>query len=469
MLNKHIYRILSIYLIIFSSISSVCSQDLWENDTLMIDGIHREVMLHSQAYDWLSYLCKHVGHRLSGSPAYQSAVEYTRQMLDTIGSDSVYLQHFLVPHWSRGDHTMVRISNSALGSIELKALSLGNSVSSPLEGVHAEVIVVNSLDELENLSKDKVKGKIVFFNRPMPKDVINAFHAYGKTVDQRYNGPNLAARMGAVAAVVRSVTTKSDDEPHTGSTLYDPEGINIPALALGMKSADVLQLALENGPVTLFIQSQSKFLDEKWSQNVIAEISGSEFPNEVILVSGHLDSWDQGEGAHDDGTGCIHAMDVLHTFIRMGYKPKRTIRCVLFSNEENGLRGGAHYAESVIQKGERNIAALESDRGGFTPRGFSFEGDPPGFILNFKKVGAWEDLLLPFGLQFEVGGSGADIKPLQPQGTLLIGFVPDSQRYFDYHHAATDVLEIVNERELKLGSAAITSLIFLIDKYGLAH
>jgi hypothetical protein len=442
---------------------------LWDNDTLMIDGIHKEVMLNSQAYDWLAYLCKKVGHRLSGSPAYQAAVEYTRQMLDTMGSDSVYLQHFMVPHWSRGDHTMVRISRSNMGSFELKALSLGNSVSSPREGIHAEVLLVNSLEELENKSKKEVKGKIVFFNRSMPKDVINTFHAYGKTVDQRYNGPSLAAKMGAVAAVIRSVTTKSDDEPHTGSTLYDPEGINIPALALGMKSADLLELALENGPVSLFLQSQSKFLDEKWSQNVIAEIKGTEFPNEVIVVSGHLDSWDQGEGAHDDGAGCVHAMDVLHTFIRMNYKPKRTIRCVLFSNEENGLRGGAHYAESVVINGERNIAALESDRGGFTPRGFSFEGDPPGFMQNFKKIGAWEDLFLPFGLQFEVGGSGADIKPLQPQGTLLIGFVPDSQRYFDYHHAATDVLENVNERELKLGSAAIASLIFLIDKYGLAH
>jgi carboxypeptidase Q len=444
------------------------AQSIWENDTLALDSIYKDVLMHSQSGEWLKYLCKQVGHRLSGSPAYQSAVEYTSQVLDSIGLDSVYKQTFLVPHWRRGKPSEVRVVESATGSFPITSLALGNTVSTGENGLAAEILMVHSIEELEKLGKEIVKGKIVFYNRRMPDEVINTFHAYGRTVDQRYNGPKLAAELGALACLVRSVTTARDDEPHTGSTYHNPDGGNIPALAIGMASADRLEQAMRLGKVRLWLFCEGHFSTDKLSSNVIGEIRGSEFPDEIIVVSGHLDSWDQGEGAHDDGAGCIHAMDVLHTLRRMGYKPRRTIRCVLFSNEENGLKGGAHYADQAKGRGERHLAALESDRGGFTPRGFTFEGDAPGFIPAFRKVGSWSDLLAPYGLSLEPGGSGADIKPLQPQSTLLVGFVPDSQRYFDFHHAATDVFETVNIRELKMGTAAITSLIFLMDKHGLS-
>jgi carboxypeptidase Q len=467
---KHCVNIiLVIFLVIFTPSRSVYSQIMWNNDTLALDGIHREVLNNSSAFEWLRYLCKTIGHRLSGTPSYEASVHYFLQIMDTIGLDTFYTQSFLVPHWQRGEVSEVRVAQSPLGSFSLRSLALGNSVSTPNQGIVGDVIIVHSIEELEEIGRGGVQGKIVFFNRSMPRDVIQTFHAYGKTVDQRYNGPKVASELGAVACLVRSVSTRNDDNPHTGSTFYEPDFRNIPALAIGMQSADQLANALKLGKVSVWLKSGGHFLSEKMSHNVIGEIRGTEYPDEVILVAGHLDSWDQGEGAHDDGTGCVHALDVLHTMKRMNYKPKRTIRCVLYSNEENGLRGGAAYAAIAKESEEKHIAALESDRGGFTPRGFSFEGDQPGFIPAFRSVGLWEDLLLPYGLQLQTGGSGADIKPLQPLGTLLIGFLPDSQRYFDFHHAATDVFEAVNERELLLGSAAITSLIFLMDKYGLGQ
>ncbi len=444
------------------------AQSVWENDTLALDSIYRHVLIHSNADEWLKYLCKEVGHRLSGTPAYRAAVEYTVQVLDSIGADSVYLQDFMVPHWRRGQPSKVSVVTSKAGSFELNSLALGNTVSTPSNGISAEILMVHSLDELEKMDKSYVKGKIVFFNRRMPAEIINTFNAYGRTVDQRYSGPKLAAEMGAVACLVRSVTTANDDNPHTGSTFYEQGVRTIPAMAIGMKSADRLEQAINLGSVTVWVYCEGSFSPEKMSHNVIGEIRGTDFPDEIILFGGHLDSWDQGEGAHDDGTGCVHAMDVLETFLKIGYKPKRTLRCVLFSNEENGLRGGAHYAAAAREKGQKHLLAVESDRGGFTPRGFTFEGDAPGFLPALKKIGGWSDLLSPYGLSIDPGGSGADIKPLQPYATLLGGFIPDSQRYFDFHHAPTDVYESVNPRELKLGTAAIAALVYLVDKYGLS-
>lgn len=447
--------------------SSLLAQQEWKNDTLALDRIHREILSGSFSYEWLRGLCKHVGHRLSGSASYVAAVEYMKQILDTLGLDSVYTQSFMVSHWERGEPSTVRVVESPIGIFEITSLALGNTISTGPKGLMAEVVKVESLEELENMGSAHVKGKIVFFNRRFPQDLIQTFHGYGRTVDQRYNGPHLAAKMGAVACLVRSVTTAVDDLPHTGSAFYDSMGTNIPALAIGVQSADRLEKALFHGKVKLWLKSDARFLSEKTSYNVIGEIKGIEFPDHVIVIAGHLDSWDVGEGAHDDGAGCVHAVDVLHTFKRLGIRPRHTIRCVLYSNEENGLRGGQYYAEWAAQSGEKHIAAIESDRGGFSPRGFSFEGDNPGFLIAFRKVGTWSDLLEPYGISLQPGGSGADIKPLQSLGTLLVGFVPDSQRYFDFHHAASDIFENVHPRELKLGSAAITSLVYLIDKHGL--
>jgi Zn-dependent M28 family amino/carboxypeptidase len=224
---------------------------------------------------------------------------------------------------------------------------------------------------------------------------------------------------------------------------------------------------LKKERVELYMRNTSGMIGELESYNVVAEVKGSEFPEEIIVVGGHLDSWDVGGGAHDDGSGCVQSMQVLELFKKLNYRPKRTLRIVMFMNEENGLSGGTTYAALAKANGENHLAALESDRGGFTPRGFSCTADESVFTDRFKALKAFSDVLEPYGLHINNGGGGADIGPLKDQGTLLIGLVPDSQRYFDFHHTEADVIEAVNERELKMGAAAMASLVYMIDKYGL--
>jgi len=380
---------------------------------------------------------------------------------------SVWLEPCMVPHWVRGEKEKVRIVNSkTLGSIDLRALALGNSIGTTQGGLVAEVIEVKSLDEVDKLGRAGIAGKIVFYNRPMDPTQLRTFNAYGGAVDQRVNGPARASRYGAVATLVRSMTTKLDNVPHTGVTVFNDDPVT-PALAISTNDAELLSGLLAKEKVKIFIEASCKKLKDKLSYSVVGEIQGSEHPEEIILVGGHLDSWDVGSGAHDDGAGCVHAMDVLQILKRIGYKPKRTIRCVLFMNEENGLAGGLSYAEASNKKGEFHLAAIESDAGGFTPRGFSADGDASIFKEKFKNVIEWFPLLEAYDLTFSKGGSGADISPLKSQKGLLFGFRPDSQRYFDYHHTAADNMDAVNKRELELGAASITSLVYLIDKYGL--
>ncbi len=448
---------------------SVYSQDneMVNQDALYIKKIHDFALTNGQCYQWLHHLTKNIGHRLSGSPGAAAAIEYTRQMLDTLGLDSVWLQPCVVPHWSRGETEIVRIASSVMGSKDLNALALGGSIGTGPQGLSAEVVEVKSFDELKKLGVEKVKGKIVFFNRAFDPTKLNTFQAYGGAVEQRGQGPSEAAKYGAVAAVVRSMASGLTDIPHTGGMRYQEGVPQIPAVAISTNDAELLSSLLKSGKVAVYIRTTSSMLSDKISYNVIGEIKGSEKPEEIILVGGHLDSWDVGEGAHDDGTGCAQSMDVLQIIKRLNYKPKRTIRCVLFMNEENGLAGGRVYADEAKKKGEYHLAAIESDRGGFVPRGFTMEGDPEIFTQRFTAVSAWQDLFSPYGIQLKRGGGGADISPLKPQKTLLIGYEPDSQRYFDFHHNPNDTFEAVNKRELELGVAAMTSLIYLIDKYGL--
>jgi hypothetical protein len=351
--------------------------------------------------------------------------------------------------------------------ITLQALALGNSVGTPERGIMAEVIEVQSLDEVEKLGKEKISGKIVFYNRPMDPTQIKTFSGYGRAVDQRVFGPSKAGEYGAVAALVRSVTTSMDDFPHTGVTVYKDSIDKVPGLAISTNDAEKLSAAIKKGIVYVYVKTDCGSVGMRRAPTVIGEIQGSEFPEEIIIVGGHLDAWDVGQGAHDDGSGCVQAMEVLSLLSAMEYKPKRTIRCVLFSNEENGLAGGRKYAEMSNKVGEFHLAALESDSGGFSPRGFSFDADTSVLKTYYKQVSQWLPLLESYGLHFEIGGSGADIGPLKSQKGLLIGLRPDSQRYFDFHHTANDRIEAVNKRELELGAAAMTSLIYLIDKYGL--
>jgi hypothetical protein len=334
-------------------------------------------------------------------------------------------------------------------------------------GMVAEVVEVKSLDEVEKLGKEALNGKIVFYNRPLDPTQINTFNAYGGAVDQRGLGASRASRQGAIGVLVRSMTTRLDDVPHTGSMQYEEGVTPIPAVGISTNDAELLSKLLQEESVRVYLRTGCERYPNKLSHNVIGEIRGSEKPDEIIVIGGHLDSWDVGQGAHDDGAGCVQSMDVLQLFRRLNYKPKRTIRCVLFMNEENGLAGGRAYAAEALRKKEKHLAAIESDRGGFTPRGFTCEGDAGIFEKRFKKVVQWSDLLEPYGLVFRAAGSGADIGPLKAQKAFLFGFEPDSQRYFDYHHTAIDTFEAVNRRELEMGTAAMTALVYLLDKYGL--
>ena len=373
----------------------------------------------------------------------------------------------MVPKWVRGVPEFAYIETSPGSTIKVNICALGGSISTPSAGLKAKIIEVSGVDELEKLGKDKIEGKIVFFNRPMDASLINTFESYGGCVNQRYSGAMEASKFGAIGVIVRSMNLRIDDLPHTGSMTYGniPPDDRIPSAAISTKHADLLSgmVKLDNN-IQFYFKQNSKQLDDVLSHNVIGEITGSEYPDEYIVVGGHLDSWDLGDGAHDDGAGCTQSMEVLRLLKLSGIKPKRSIRVVLFMNEENGLRGGNKYAEIAAQKNENHIFALESDAGGFTPRGFYFDCDQS----NFEQILSWKSLFKPYLIHFfELGGSGADIGPLKNETNVLSGLKPDSQRYFDYHHAPNDTFDAVNKRELELGAATMTSLIYLIDKYGI--
>jgi hypothetical protein len=343
--------------------------------------------------------------------------------------------------------------------------ALGNSIGTGAAGISGKIVEVQNFEALATLGREKVEGKIVYFSRPMDPKHIETFRAYGGAVNQRGSGPAEAAKYGAIGAIVRSMTLAFDDNPHTGSTNYG-EGVNkIPAIAISTMDGDHLSRLLKEDPdLDFYFETHCEIQGDVLSYNVIGEITGKEFPEEVIVVGGHLDSWDLGTGAHDDGAGCVQSIEVLRILRSLGLNNKRTIRAVMFMNEENGLRGGRKYAEEVLVKNEMHVAAIESDRGGFTPRGFGMSGSPEQLL----KLKGWAILFSPYMIsEFIAGGGGADIGPLRPTGTPLIGYIPDSQRYFDFHHSQIDVFDAVNKRELEMGAAAMAALVYLIDKYGL--
>lgn len=441
---------------------AVVSQDKQqlERDKAIIKRFFDESLTNQVAYEELRYLCKKIGHRLSGSSGASKAVQWTKKRLESYGAD-VWLQEVLVPNWKRGSQEVCRIVSGE----KLTICALGNSVATPYEGISAEVVEVHTLQALDTLGREKIQGKIVFFNRPMEPTHLNTFKAYGGCVDQRSQGASEASKYGALGVIVRSMTLSTDDYPHTGSVNYQEGTPKIPAAAISTLDANYLSSELKKNPkLKIFWKQECRMMPDTLSHNVIAEIKGSQYPDEIILVGGHLDSWDKGEGAHDDGAGCVQAMEVIYLFKKFNIQPKRTIRCVLFMNEENGMRGALKYEEEATKNGEKHIACIESDRGGFTPKGFQIEG---GYAKE-EIVRKWYKLLEPFDL-FKIveGYGGVDISPFRKHSeTLLIGLEPDSQRYFDYHHADTDVFENVHPRELELGAASLATLVYLLSEYG---
>ena len=434
-------------------------------DAIFIKKLADEILTNGKAYDLLYELTKTVGGRIAGSPAMYQAEAWGVNALQQLGAPAVSKQACMVPRWVRGSGDFAKITRID-GKKQVRALdvlALGNSLGDGKK-VEATLLAVQNFDELEK-RKDEVEGKIVYFNNSFDATIVKTFEAYGKAGQYRRNGASQAAKYGAVGCIIRSLTSSTANDPHTGGMAYNDSFPKIPAQAVGPRDADYLwSLAKQSSTVKVSMATHGKFLPDTTGHNIIAEIKGAQFPEEIITIGGHLDSWDVNEGAHDDGAGVVHAIEVMRAFLAVGYQPKRTIRFVLFANEENGLRGGTAYAAAAKEKNEKHIFALESDEGGFTPRGFSFTAAP-------EKIAAaqrWLPLLKPYGTSSmdDVGG-GADIGPLNRNlNTPLCGFLPDSQRYFDVHHARSDVFENVNKRELLLGAVNIAGLIFLVDKYG---
>ena len=427
--------------------------------------IYKSSLTNSKCYSWLDYLSNKIGSRLSGSASAEKAVQYTKAQLETLGLDRVYLQEVMVPKWVRGEKETAYIQDNKT-KINVPICALGGSVATSKNGLTAEVIEVKSIKELETLGA-KIKGKIVFFNRPMEDEQIETFNAYSGCVDQRYAGAKEASKFGAVATIVRSMNLRLDDFPHTGAQSYGdiPKSQYIPTAAISTNGAELLSKTLKNNPKLKFYFKQScKQMDDVLSYNVIGEIKGSEHPENIMVVGGHLDSWDLADGSHDDGAGVVQSMEVMNIFKNLGYKPKNTIRAVLFMNEENGGKGGKKYEELAQANKENHIFALESDSGGFSPRGFSLESDD----ANFNKILGWKNLFEPYLIHsFVKGHAGSDIEPLTSKMLVKAGLKPDSQRYFDYHHALNDKFDAINKRELELGAATMASLMYLIDQNGI--
>lgn len=436
-----------------------------QNHSENIKTIFNLELTEGHTYENLRYLCKDIGHRLSGSPQAAAAVEYTRQLMESYGFDTVYLQPVMVPHWVRGGKDEVKIVNSnKLGTLDLHALALGNTQGTGPSGLLGDVVEVKGLDGLNALGEG-VRGKIVFFNQPMDPSLVNTFQAYSGAVGQRGSGAAEAAKYGAKGVIIRSMSNRIDHIPHTGNQRYSPDYPEIPALAISTADAELLSdLLKEQSDLKVFLKSEGEMKGEVLSYNVIGEIRGTEKPEEIIAVGGHLDSWDVGEGAHDDGAGCMQAIEVLRIYKKLAWKPKRTIRAVMWMNEENGLMGGREYARVAKEKGEKHIAAIESDSGGFLPIGFSSTGTEN----QRGKLASWREYFTPYNIwKLDVPGGGADIGPLRDQGPILIGLHPDSQRYFIYHHTPADVFEVVDQRELELGAAAMAALVYLIEQEGI--
>lgn len=448
------YIILFLFLFLTSTI-------IPHNDNV-INQIITKSLTETKGYLWLKELCE-IGPRLSGSQNSIKAIKWAESKMKKLGFDSVWLQPVYVPHWERGKIEKAFISSSKkYYKRKLTITAFGGSIPTPKKGISGKVIEVQTLDEVAKLSD--AKGKIVFYNRAFDNSLVNTMEAYGKSVDQRINGAIEAAKVGAVAVLVRSIQSNYDNKPHTGVMKYEETITKIPSAAISVIDADFLTKAIKDEPnLEITINLDCKIFDDALSYNVIGELKGSEFPNDVIVIGGHFDSWDKGCGAHDDGASCMQSIEAVELFKRLNIKPKRTLRTVLFINEENGLRGAIEYGKYSLTSTQDHIAAIEADRGSASPRGFYVSTDS----LTYKKIQAW----LPFLNKVKIdwiknGSSGGDVAQIK-KAKALFGYVPDDQRYMDFHHSENDVLSAVHPREMELGTAAMAILLYLLSENGL--
>ncbi len=437
----------------------------YAQDSVMFRKIADEALLHGTCYDNLKVLCKTVGHRISGSPEAAKAVVWGEKYMKATGADSVWLQPADVPYWKRGKESlMIKAGNGQYK--KMTCLSLGNSEGTGGKVLEAPIVMVGDMAEFKALPDEAVKGKIIFFNYRFRQDFVFTFKGYGDAVKYRWASPTMASARGAAGVIIRSISTGKDDFPHTGSMRYADTVKKIPEMAIGNNSADSLEVWCKHGAVSGKMQSECHMQDKMVrSYNVIGEIKGSKYPDKIITVGGHLDSWDVGEGAQDDGAGCAQSIEVLRIYKALGIRPKYTIRAVLFMNEENGIKGGIAYADSAVAKKEQHALVIETDAGGFSPRGIGMEMKDD----QKDKIKAYKDLFLPYGVyDFSIEEGGSDISAIQERMHLpAASLIPDSQRYFDLHHTNNDVFENVNHRELKLGAAVLAQLIYLASEHEL--
>lgn len=430
-------------------------------ETETIKSIYTQALTEQQGYQWLKKLTD-IGGRLAGSDEATEAVKVFQLMADSLGF-STQLQEVKVPHWVRGPKEIAYYTQSGKRT-EVAVCALGGSVETPEKGLEAQVVEITSFEQLDVMTNE-LEGKIAFYNIPMDPAFINTFFAYSGAVKQRYVGALEASKKGAVGVIARSLSSSINPYPHTGSMTYAGAEELIPAMAISTFHAEQLSRDLKSTPqLKFFMKMAPEHKDSVLSYNLVAELKGKEKPDEVIVIGGHIDSWDLGTGAHDDGAGCIHSLEAAYLLKKLNLLPQRTLRVVFFMNEEFGLNGAKVYAARSKKENIKHVIAIESDAGGFSPRGISMVA--PDSLK--KRIRDLRSYLEPYGIhEFSETGAGADISQLKHDNLVMIGLRPDSHRYFEVHHSSQDVLAHVNARELELGSASLAALIYLLDKYNI--
>ncbi len=424
------------------------AQTLPERYRATTDRIIAAALSDSAAYNRVALLTDKFGHRLSGSASLEHALDWIIAEMTRDGLQNVHGEPVMVPRWVRGGESATLVEPRGL---ELRMLGLGGSIGTPEGGITAPVLVVTSFDDLAARA-GQARGKIVLFDVP--------FTSYGATVQYRSRGAIEAAKVGAVAALIRSVASNSMQNPHTGAMRYDSTVTQIPAAALSVEDAAMLHRMHDRGdPVVVSLRMEAKTWPDAQSRNVIAELVGSEKPEEIVVLGGHIDSWDVGQGAMDDAGGSVAAWEAVRLLKRLGLRPRRTLRVVLWTNEENGLRGANAYRDAHAAEMARHVLAMESDAGVFTPRGFSFDGSSEAL----PAVVAIASLLQPLGAsEIAPGGAGADVGPLTALGVPGLGLQVDGTRYFWYHHSEADTMDKLDPREMAQCVAAMAVMAYVI-------
>ena len=401
--------------------------------------------------DKLSYLCDRIGNRLSGSPALEKAIAWAASQMKQDGLVNVVTPAVKVPHWVRGNESASLIEPV---NKPLTILGLGGSVATPKKGITAEVIPVSTFEELDKKGK-AVEGKIVLFNVP--------YEGYGRTVTYRTTGASRAARLGAVAMLVRSITPVSLQSPHTGALEYAPGIAKIPAAALTLEDAMLIQRLTDAGNnVTVHLEMEGRTLPDADSANVIGEIPGREKPEEIVVIGGHIDSWDVGAGAQDDGSGIITALEAAYLIKKLGLQPRRTLRVVFWTNEENGGMGGEAYRDWVGDQVKNHVAAIEMDGGAEKPSGFGISGrsDMQGMLSRVREIGRLLERIDAGSIQ--PGGGGADISPLMRDGVPGLAVRTVGTHYFDWHHTRSDTTDKVKLEDLRANIAAMAVMAYIL-------